>query len=76
MKKKSFLHDILFYGVLVALIVVVLSSLFSGGKGSEVLTYDDVLEYFQKEQVREVVISPKNVLTMVFEVDGSQKQVS
>ena len=76
MKKKSFLHDILFYGVLVALIVVVLSSLFSSGNGSETLTYDDVLEYFQKEQVREAVVSPKNVLTMVVEIDGAEKQVS
>ncbi len=64
MKKRSFLHDILFYAVIVALIVVVLSALFSEGGGREQLTYDDVLNYFHNEQVREVVITPKNILQL------------
>ena len=76
MKKRSFLHDLLFYAVVVVLIVVVLSSLFSDKAEEEVLTYDDVVEYFYNEQVREVTVSPENLLTMKVEVDGETKQVS
>ncbi len=76
MKKRSFLHDILFYAVIVVLIVVVLSSLFSRGSEEEEPTYGDIITYFQNEQVREVVVSPKNVLTLTVEVDGDEKQIS
>ena len=77
MKKRSFLHDILFYAIIVVLIVVVLSSLFSNSGKEEQPTYDDVLAYFHNEQVKEVIVSPKNVLTLTVQnEDGTQKQVS
>ena len=76
MKKRSFLHDLLFYAVIVVLIVVVLSSLFSDKNEEEVPTYDDIIAYFHNEQVREVKVSPDNLLTLKIEVDGDEKQVS
>ena len=76
MKKRSFLHDLLFYAVVVVLIVVVLSSLFASGEQEENPDYGDIIEYFHNEQVREVEVSPKNVLTIKVEVDGEEKQVS
>ena len=77
MKKRSFLHDLLFYAVIVVLIVVVLSSLFSGGEKEEEPTYDDVVRYFANNQVKSVEVDPKNVLTMVVvKEDDSEKQIS
>ena len=76
MKKRSFLHDLLFYAVIVVLIVVVLSSLFSDRQAEEIPTYDDIIAYFHNEQVREVKVSPDNLLTLKVEIDGEEKQIS
>ncbi len=64
MKKRSFLHEILFYVLILGVIVVVFSSLFKSGGGQEKVTYDDVLRFFYNEQVTEVKISEKNVMTL------------
>ncbi len=70
MKKRGFLQEMLFWVILVAVIVVTMSALFSDSGKQAALTYDDVISYFQKEQVKELVITPKNVLEITLQ-DGS-----
>ncbi len=76
MKQRSFIRELIFYAVIVALIVIALSALFSGGSKKEKVTYDDIALYFQNEQVREVTVTQRNVLKLVVEVDGTEKEVS
>ncbi len=76
MKKRSFLSEILFYGLILAAIVMVLSTLFGNGGGQEKLTYDDVMTYFHNGQVKELVVTPKNVLEMKVVENGEIKEVS
>ena len=61
MKKRSFLKELLFYVVILGIIIVVLSTLFSGSK-DEKLTYEDVLRLVKAEAVGEIVVSPNNEL--------------
>ncbi len=70
MKKRGFLQETLFWVVLVAVIIVAMSALFSGGDGKKVLTYNDVIAYIKNEQVKELVITPKNVMEMTLQ-DGT-----
>ena len=72
MKKGNIVRQLLFYAVAIFLIVAMVSALSGTGRGEE-LTYDDVLNYFAKEQVREVVISPKNVLTLTVSVENGDR---
>ena len=76
MKKRSFLHEILFYAVILVAIVVVLSTLFSGGDSGETPTYDDVVRHLQNGEVTAVEISPKSVITITFTEDGNPKTIS
>ncbi len=76
MKKRSIVKQLLFYVVVLVIIVLAGSFLTNGSRTQEKVTYDDVLRYFHNEQVREVTISPKNVVTMKVEVDGVEKDVS
>ncbi len=76
MKKRSFVRELLFYVVMIGLIVVVLSQIFSGGKTEEVLSYDDVINYITQEKVREVVITPDNLLTMKIVDETGERTVS
>ncbi|MBR7099078.1 MAG: AAA family ATPase, partial [Clostridia bacterium] len=50
--------------------------LYSNSNAAEAPTYDDILNYFYNEQVREVEITPKNVLKLKVVVDGSEQTVS
>ena len=76
MKKRGFLHELLFYLVILGGVILVLSALFRGGSQSEALTYDDVLNYFYREQVTEVVVSSKNELVMTVVENGTPRTVS
>ena len=40
------------------------------------VTYADIVRYFQQEQVREVVVSPENVITMKILENGTEKIIS
>ena len=71
MKKRGFIHEILFYVVILAAIVLVLSTLFSGGGSKAKPDYDDIVSYFANNQVTEVVVSPKNVLTLTVIENGT-----
>ena len=76
MKKRSFWHEILFYVLILGSIVLVLSTLLGPGKDNAKLTYDDVIRYFDQNQVKSVEVSPKNILTMTVIEDGAEKTVS
>ncbi len=71
MKKKGFLRELIFWVALVALLIVAMSALFSNQKAAEPLTYDDVIVFFQQGQVKEVTVTPKNVLELTLH-DGRQ----
>ncbi len=76
MKQRNIVRQLLFYLVAILLIVAMVSALSSRTGEKDKTEYDDVLRYFQQEQVREVVISPKNVVTMKVVVEGTEKVVS
>ena len=76
MKKRSFIHELLFYGVIILAIVLVLSTLSAGNGSKEKPTYDDVLRYFNEEKVTEVIVSPKNVLTLTVVENGTPETVT
>ena len=71
MKKRSIIHDLLFYGIIIALIVVVLSTMFTDSGKQEPLTYDQVNRYITEGQVTEVYISNQDILTLKL-VDGTE----
>ena len=76
MKKRNFLGEILFYGIILAVIVAVISGLSLGGKQEPVI-YSDVMSYLEQNQVKSVYVSNKNVLTLtVLQADGSTKDIS
>ena len=76
MKQRSILREIFFYAIVIALIVIALSALFSNGAKKEKVTYDDIMRYFDNGQVREVTVSQRNVLKLVVEEDGKEVTVS
>ena len=51
MKKRSIIHDLIFYGIIFALIVFVLSTMLSDKAPEEALAYDDVYALLQEEEV-------------------------
>ncbi len=51
MKKRSIIHDLVFYGIIFVLIVFVLSTMFSNKAESEKLAYDDVYALLQEQVV-------------------------
>ncbi len=66
MKKRNFLHEILFYVVIFAVIIVMLSTLFyRDGAQSAINSYDELGKYITEEQVKELYISNKNVVTVL-----------
>ena len=76
MKKNSIVRQLLFYVVVIGVIVLIGSMLYSNSNTAEAPTYDDILNYFYNEQVREVEITPKNVLKLKVVVDGTEQSVS
>ena len=62
MKKNNF-KILIFYFVLIAGIIVALTFMFNQG-AADAPTYSDVLEYFQKDTVKEFVVDDDNVITM------------
>lgn len=76
MKKRSFVRELLFYGVILALIVVVLTSLSLGGSKKQVV-HSDIMGYLDNNQVTAVSVSNKNVLTLtVLQEDGTSADIS
>jgi len=76
MKKKGIVRQLLFYVLVIGVIVLLGSMMYTNKNAADEVTYDDVLNYFYGEQVREVEITPKNVLKLKVAVDGTEKSVS
>ena len=79
MKKNGIGKQLLFYVVVIGVIVLLGSMLYSNGNAEDADTYDDILRYFEQGQVREVEITPKNVLKLQIDGDGDgtvEKSVS
>ena len=76
MKKNSIVRQLLFYLLVIGAIVLLGSMLYSKQNTQEAPTYDDILNYFYEEQVREVEITSKNVLKLKVVVDGAEQEVS
>ena len=70
MKKNSIGKQLLFYVLVIGVIVLLGSMLYSKNGQGEADTYDDILNYFYNEQVVEVEITPKNVLLLQVDKDG------
>ena len=64
MKKRSIVHDLVFYGIIFVLIIVVLSTMFSNGSEQEALTYDQIDSYIDNDQVSGIFISNEGDLTL------------
>ncbi len=76
MKKKGIVRQLLFYVVVIGIVVLLGSMMYTNNNAKDDVTYDDILNYFYQEQVREVEITPKNVLKLKVDVDGTEKSVS
>ena len=69
--KKSNFKILIFYFILILAIIVSLSFMFRQGN-AEVITYGDVMDYFQKDAVVEFVVDSDHYLTMkVYELDAN-----
>ena len=76
MKKNNVVRQLLFYLVVLVLITAFGWMLLGGGANAEEITYDDILNYFRLEQVREVEVTPKNVLKLKVVVDGNEQNIT
>ncbi len=76
MKKKGIVRQLLFYVVVIGIVILMGSMLYTGSGSEDQVTYDDVLNYFYNEQVTQVEITPKNLLKLKVVVDGAEKDVS
>ena len=63
-KKNGNLKIIIFYIVLFAAIVVALTFMFNNSSNTTPPQYSDIVEYFQKDLVKEFTVSSDNVITM------------
>ncbi len=73
--KKGFFKTIAIYLVLIAAVVIAVSLLFTGEK-EEKLTYSDVVDFFQNDQVIEFEVAEDYYLTMVVdELDADGKPI-
>ncbi|MBQ9759743.1 MAG: ATP-dependent zinc metalloprotease FtsH [Clostridia bacterium] len=72
MKKRSIVHDLVFYGIIFVLIIVVLSTMFSGGDEQTPLTYDQVADFIENDQVSAIYVGNDGALTLKL-TDGTEK---
>ncbi|MBQ7173596.1 MAG: ATP-dependent zinc metalloprotease FtsH [Clostridia bacterium] len=73
MKKHNIIREILFYVIILAVIIVVITSIngnWSSNKPKEIASYDKLVAYFENEQVKEVEVSAKGVVSLKLQ-DGS-----
>lgn len=73
MKKHNIVREILFYVIILAVIIVVISSIngnWSSNKPKTIESYDKLVTYFENEEVKEVEVSAKGVVTLKLQ-DGN-----
>ncbi len=64
MKKNNIVKELLFYLILFVVIIVAIAALYNGGSTQRDITYKDLISYFNNEQVTEVYVSNKNIVTL------------
>ncbi len=74
MKQRSIIREIIFYAVVIALIVVALSALYSSGTKQEKKNYGDVVTYIANEQIAEFVVTPGHIVKLKL-TDGTEVSV-
>ena len=74
MKQRSILREIIFYAIVIALIVIALSALFSGGEKQVKKNYGDVVSYIENEQIKEFTVTSGHVVKLVL-TDGTTVSV-
>lgn len=74
MKQRSILREIIFYAIVIALIVVALSALFSNGEKQVKKNYGDVVSYIENEQIKEFTVTSGHVVKLVL-TDGTTVSV-
>ena len=73
MKKRGFIRELLFYGIIIAVIVFVVSAMNpSGVKQVKIETYDQVVKHFANNEVKEVTVTPQNQLILKLTVDNNE----
>ncbi len=73
MKKRSLFHELLFYGIIIAIIVVMLSTLLSRDSGTGAIRSDSELSgYLRGDEVKEVFVDNDSNVYLTFK-DGTQK---
>lgn len=71
MKKQ--IGSIIFYIVFIAAIVLVLTLIFDKSGKVDKIEWNDIVSYFENEQVDEFTLSNKNVLTLTLKPEGEEK---
>jgi len=73
MRKRGFVQEILFYAVIIAVIVFVVSAMNpSGVKQVNIKTYDQVVKYFAANEVKTVTVTPQNQLILTLTTDNDE----
>ena len=73
MKKRSFVQELLFYAVIIAVIFFAVSAMNPGGaKQVNIKTYDQVVKYFAANEVKTVTVTPQNQLILTLTTDNNE----
>ncbi|MBQ8566558.1 MAG: ATP-dependent zinc metalloprotease FtsH [Clostridia bacterium] len=76
MKKKSSFYTIIFYACLAVIIVVAVAALFMNNNTEEPPVYSDIIGYFEKDSVKEFVITNSTIKAIIINADGTEKEIT
>ena len=76
MKKKSSFYTIIFYACLAVIIVVAVAALFMNNDTEEPPVYSDIIGYFEKDSVKEFVITNSTIKAIIINADGTEKEIT
>ena len=76
MKKKSSFYTIIFYACLAVIIVVAVAALFMNNNTEEPPVYSDIIGYFEKDSVKEFVVTNSTIKAIIINADGTEKEIT
>ncbi len=76
MKKKNSFYTIIFYACLAAIIVIAVAALFMNNNTEEPPVYSDIIGYFEKDSVKEFVVTNSTIKAIVINADGTEKEIT
>ena len=76
MKKKNSFYTIIFYACLAAIIVIAVAALFMNNNTEEPPVYSDIIGYFEKDSVKEFVVTNSTINAIVINADGTEKEIT